>query len=52
MAEAPDNGTSRATTSGRVGNCVSTVGLAEQVIREYIREQQADEKKQEKLELR
>ncbi len=33
------------------GYCVSTVGLAEEVIREYIRNQEADEKKQEKLEL-
>ena len=33
------------------GYCVSTVGLAEETIREYIRQQEADEKKQEKLEL-
>ena len=33
------------------GYCVSTVGLAEHVIREYIRQQEAEEKKQEKLEL-
>ena len=33
------------------GYCVSTVGLAEEVIRDYIRNQEADEKKQEKLEL-
>ena len=33
------------------GYYVSTVGLAEEVIREYIRKQEADEKKQEKLEL-
>ena len=33
------------------GYCVSTVGLAEEVIRDYIRKQEADEKKQEKLEL-
>ena len=33
------------------GYCVSTVGLAEEVIREYIRKQEEDEKKQEKLEL-
>ena len=32
-------------------NCVSTVGVAEEVIRDYIRKQEADEKKQEKLEL-
>ena len=32
------------------GYCVSTVGLAEEVIRDYIRKQEADEKKQEKLE--
>ena len=30
---------------------VSTVGVAEEVIRDYIRKQEADEKKQEKLEL-
>ena len=33
------------------GSCVSTVGVAEEVIRDYIRKQEADEKKQEKLEL-
>ena len=33
------------------GYCVSTVGVAEDTIREYIRQQEADEKKQEKLEL-
>ena len=33
------------------GYCVSTVGLAEEVIRDYIRKQEAEEKKQEKLEL-
>ena len=33
------------------GYCVSTVGLAEQVIREYIRRQETDEKKQENLDL-
>ena len=33
------------------GYCVSTVGVAEEVIRDYIRQQEADEKKQEKLEL-
>ena len=33
------------------GYCVSTVGLAEEVIRDYIQKQEADEKKQEKLEL-
>ena len=33
------------------GYCVSTVGLAEEVIRDYIRKQEADEKQQEKLEL-
>ena len=33
------------------GYCVSTIGLAEEVIRDYIRKQEADEKKQEKLEL-
>ena len=33
------------------GYCVSTVGVAEEVIRDYIRKQEADEKKQEKLEL-
>ena len=33
------------------GYCVSTVGLAKEVIREYIRKQEEDEKKQEKLEL-
>ena len=43
--------TSRATTCGRAGYCVSTVGLAEEVIRDYIQKQEADEKKQEKLEL-
>ena len=32
------------------GYCVSTVGLAEEVIRDYIQKQEADEKKQEKLE--
>ena len=31
------------------GYCVSTVGLAEEVIRDYIRQQEAEEKKQEKL---
>ena len=33
------------------GYCVSTVGLAEEDIRDYIRKQEAEEKKQEKLEL-
>ena len=33
------------------GYCVSTGGVAEEVIRDYIRKQEADEKKQEKLEL-
>ena len=33
------------------GYCVSTVGLAEEVIRDYIRKQEAEEQKQEKLEL-
>ena len=33
------------------GYCVSTVGLAEDVIREYIRRQETEEKKQEKLAL-
>ena len=33
------------------GYCVSTVGLAEDVIREYIRRQETDEIKQEKLTL-
>ena len=33
------------------GYCVSTVGVAEEVIRDDIRKQEADEKKQEKLEL-
>ena len=33
------------------GYCVSTVGVEEEVIRDYIRKQEADEKKQEKLEL-
>ena len=33
------------------GYCVSTVGLAEEVIRDYIRKQEAEGKKQEKLEL-
>ena len=33
------------------GYCVSTVGVAEEVIRDYIRKQEADEKKQETLEL-
>ena len=33
------------------GYCVSTVGLSEEVIRDYIRKQEVDEKKQEKLEL-
>ena len=33
------------------GYCVSTVGLAEEVIHDYIRKQEADEKKQEELEL-
>ena len=36
---------------GARGYCVSTVGVAEEVIRDYIRKQEADEKKQEKLEL-
>lgn len=34
------------------GYCVNTVGLAEETIREYIRQQEADEKKQEKLKFR
>ena len=33
------------------GYCASTVGVAEEVIRDDIRKQEADEKKQEKLEL-
>ena len=33
------------------GYCVSPVGLAEEVIRAYIRQQEVDEKKQEELEL-
>ncbi len=33
------------------GYCVSTIGLDEQVIRDYIRVQEAEEKKQEKLAL-
>ena len=33
------------------GYCISTVGLAEEVIRADIRQQEEDEKKQEKLEL-
>ena len=33
------------------GYCVSTVGLAEDVIREYIRRQETEEIKQEKLTL-
>ena len=33
------------------GYCVSTVGVAEEVLRDDIRKQEADEKKQEKLEL-
>ena len=33
------------------GYCVSPVGVAEEVIHDYIRKQEADEKKQEKLEL-
>ena len=33
------------------GYCVSTVGLDEQVIREYIRHQEAEEKRQESLRL-
>ena len=37
--------------TGARGYCVSTVGVAEEVIRDYIRKQEADEKKQEKLEL-
>ena len=36
---------------GKVRYCVSPVGVAEEVIRDYIRKQEADEKKQEKLEL-
>ncbi len=31
--------------------CVSTVGLDEQVIREYIRHQEAEEKRQEQMRL-
>ncbi len=33
------------------GYCVSTVGLDEQVIREYIRVQEAEERMEEKLEV-
>ena len=33
------------------GYCVSTVGLDEQTIREYIRNQEAEEKRQEQLQL-
>ena len=33
------------------GYCVSTVGLVEETIRDYIRQQEAEEKKQEHLEL-
>ena len=36
---------------GARGYCVSTVGVAEEVIRDYMRKQEANEKKQEKLEL-
>ena len=31
------------------GYCVSTVGVAEEVIRDYIRQPEAEERKQEKL---
>ena len=34
------------------GYCVSTVGLDEQVIREYIRNQEQEEKRQEELQLK
>ena len=34
------------------GSCVSTVGLDEQVIREYIRNQEQEEKRQEELQLK
>ncbi len=33
------------------GYCVSTVGLDEQVVREYIRNQEAEEKRQDSLRL-
>ncbi|WP_208617716.1 transposase, partial [Vibrio thalassae] len=33
------------------GYCVSTVGLDEQMIREYIRNQESEEKRQEQLRL-
>ena len=33
------------------GYCVSTVGLDEQVVREYIRNQEVEEKRQESLKL-
>ena len=36
---------------GARGYCVSTIGLAEETIRKYIRTQEAAEKQQEKLEL-
>jgi putative transposase len=34
------------------GYCVSTVGLDEQVIREYIRNQEQEDKRQEELQLK
>ena len=34
------------------GYCVSTIGLDEQVIREYIRNQEQEEKRQEELQLK
>jgi putative transposase len=34
------------------GYCVSTVGLDEQVVRKYIREQEAEDKMQEQLKLK
>ena len=34
------------------GYCVSTVGLDEQVIREYIRDQENEEKRQEQMQLK
>lgn len=41
----------RAVASLARGYCVSTVGLDEQVIRAYIRNQEAEEKRQEEMRL-
>jgi hypothetical protein len=45
------SGISRATTFGHGGTCVSTVGLDEQTIRQYIRNQEEEERRQEQLPL-